>query len=230
MVTVVLLSLFLGAAPNDGSPASSPQSLAAPPVADESPTAWSCTADTLRSGKECVFEAELTPSEPNRDQAASNVRTIQEMGRTLCAEAARPRSGEGKPDRNLLSVCEKKYAAAAERCGLEGTVPIVDAKGRFAPAARACYRAISGALQETVMMATVAAPCCQCAAQRGCPGAGERCYADLTQQAAGASSLACMRDRCSEACALVPPAASSSKTPAPSLKPESRPGRGSASL
>lgn len=153
MLTVVFLSLLLGAAPNDGSPASSPQSLEAPPVADESPTAWACTADTLRSGKTCVFEAELTASSPNKEQGASNVRTIQELGRPLCAEAAR--TGEGKPDRNLAATCEKKYAAAAERCDLEGTVPVVDGKGRFAPAARACYRAISGVLQETQMSVTV---------------------------------------------------------------------------
>ena len=155
MISVVILSLLLSAAPNDGSSASSPQSLEAPPVADESPTAWSCTADTLRSGKECVFEAELTPAEPNKDQAANNIRTIQEMGRTLCAEASRTRTSEGKPDRTLASTCEKKYASAAERCSLDGTVPVVDSKGRFAPAARACYRAISGVLQETQMAATV---------------------------------------------------------------------------
>ena len=157
MVIVVFLSALLGAAPNDGSPAPTSQSLEAPPMADESPTAWSCTADTLRSGKECVFEAELTASEPNKDQAASNVRTIQQLGRTLCAEAARPRSEDGKADSNLAATCEKKYAAAAGRCDLEGTVAIVDAKGRFAPAARACYRAISGVLQETQMAATVKA-------------------------------------------------------------------------
>jgi hypothetical protein len=155
MISIVLLSLLMGAAPNDGSSAASPQSLEAPPVADESPTAWACTADTLRSGKECVFEAELTPSTPNKDQAANNVRTIQELGRTLCAEASKSTSSEGKPDRNLASTCEKKYTSAAERCGLEGTVPVVDGKGRFAPAARACYRAISGVLQETQMAATV---------------------------------------------------------------------------
>lgn len=155
MITVVFLSLLLGAAPNDGSGANAAPSLEAPAVADESPTAWSCTADTLRSGKECVFEAELTPANPNKDQAASNVRTIQDMARTLCAEASKTSSSEGKPDRNLAATCEKKYASAAERCSLEGTSPIVDAKGRFAPAARACYRAISGVLQETQMAATV---------------------------------------------------------------------------
>jgi hypothetical protein len=155
MITAVFLSLLLGAGPNDGPAASSPPSLEAAPVADESPTAWSCTADTLRAGKECVFEAEVTPSEPNKEQSASNIRTIQELGRTLCAEAARSSAGEGKPDRNLAATCEKKYASAAERCGLEGTVPVVDSKGRFAPAARACYRAVSGVLQETQMAATV---------------------------------------------------------------------------
>lgn len=146
MITAVFFSLVLGQAP-------ALQPLEAPPVVDESPTAWSCTADTLRSGRECVFEAEVTPSKPNKEQAASNVRTIQELGRTLCAEAAK--AGEGRTDRTLAATCEKKYAAAAERCDLEGTVPIVDAKGRFAPAARACYRAISGVLQETLVSATV---------------------------------------------------------------------------
>jgi hypothetical protein len=229
MVTVVFLSLLLGAAPNDGTPASSSQSLESPPLVDDSPTAWSCTADTLRSGKECVFEAELTASEPDKDQAASNVKTIQQLGRTLCSEAARPRSEDGKPDRSLAAACEKKYAAAAERCSLEGTVPIVDTKGRFAPAARACYRAISGVLQETLMMATVAAPCCQCAAQSGCPGAGDRCYSELTQQKAGASTLACMRDRCADSCSLAPPSMPR-KASAPALKSEPRPEKGSASL
>ncbi|WP_224363023.1 hypothetical protein [Hyalangium versicolor] len=228
MTTVVFLSLLLSAAPNDGSPASS-QSLESPPVVDDSPTAWSCTADTLRSGKDCVFEAELTPSEPNKDQAANNVRTIQQLGRTLCAEAARASSEDGKPDRNLAASCEKRYSTAAERCDLQGTVPIVDTKGRFAPAARACYRAVSGVLQETQMMATVAAPCCQCAAQSGCPGAGDRCYADLTQQKAGASTLACMRDRCADSCSLAPPAAAPKKAAAPP-KSEPRPEPGSASL
>jgi hypothetical protein len=229
MVTVVLLSLLLGAGPSDGSePESAAQSLESPPVADESPTGWSCTVDTLRSGKECVFEAETTSSEPGKDQAASNVRMIQEQGRALCAEAAKPRSGEGKPDRSLASLCEKKYASAAERCGLEGTAPVVDAKGRFAPAARACYRALAGALQETQLMATVAAPCCQCAAQRGCPGAGDRCYSEVIRQEAGASTLACMKDRCSDACSLAPPASSSSRSPSPN--PQPMPKRGSASL
>ncbi len=158
MVTAVLLSVLLGAAPNDGSSASSSLSLEAPPVVDESPTAWSCTADTLRAGKQCVFEAEQTPGAPNKDQAASNVKTIQQLGRTLCAEAAMPRVDDAKADPSLASTCEKKYAAAAARCDLEGTVAVVDAKGRFAPAARACYLAISGVLQETQMKTVAPAP------------------------------------------------------------------------
>lgn len=160
MVTVVLLSMLLGAEPNGSQPSSS-QSLEAPPVADESPTAWSCTVDTLRSGKECVFEAEVTSSGPNREQAANNVRLVQELGRTLCAEAARPRSSEGKADKTLAGACEKKYAAATERCGLEGTVSLIDAKGRFAPAARACYQGLATVLQETqatAAMSNLSAP------------------------------------------------------------------------
>jgi hypothetical protein len=227
MVTIAFLSILLGAGPNDGSQASS---LEAAPQADESPTAWSCTVDTLRSGRECVFEAEVTASEPDRDQAASNVKLVQGMGRTLCAEAARPRQEEDKPDKALAALCEKKYASASERCELEGSVSVIDAKGRFAPAARACYRALAGALQETQMMATVASPCCQCAAQRGCAGAGDQCYSNLVRQEAGASTLACMKDRCGEACSLVPPASSAGKAPASLPKSESRPGRGSASL
>lgn len=227
MVTLAFLSLLLGAGPADGSQASS---LEAAPLADESPTAWSCTVDTLRSGRECVFEAELTAAEPDRDQAANNLRLVQGMGKTLCADAARPREDEGKPDKALAALCEKKYASASERCDLEGTVSVVDAKGRFAPAARACYRALAGALQETQMMATVASPCCQCAAQRGCSGAGDQCYLSLVRQQAGASTLACMKDRCSEACSLVPPASSADKMPPSLPKSESRPGRGSASL
>lgn len=223
MVTIAFLSILLGAGPSDGS-------LEASPVADESPTAWSCTVDTLRSGRECVFEAELTAGEADRDQATNNVKLVQGMGRALCAEAARPQSGEGKPDKALSALCEKKYAAATERCDLEGAVSVVDSKGRFAPAARACYRALAGALQETQLMASVASPCCQCAAQRGCGGAGEQCYSSLVRQEAGASTLACMRDRCAEACSLVPAASSTGKAPASLPKSEPRPGRGSASL
>jgi hypothetical protein len=230
MVTLAFLSILLSAGPNDGSPASSLQPLDAAPVADESPTAWSCTVDTLRAGRECVFEAELTAAEPSRDQAASNLRLVQGMGRTLCTEAARPRAGEGTPDRALTALCEKKYASAAERCTLEGAVSVVDAKGRFAPAARACYQALSKALQETQMMASVASPCCQCAAQRGCAGAGDQCYSNLIRQEAAASTLACMRERCAEACSLVPPASSAGKALPSVPKSEPRPGRGSASL
>ncbi len=155
MISVVLLSLLLGTAPDDGAQAPL-QSLDSPPVADESPTAWSCTVDTLRAGKECVFEAELTPSRPNPEQASQNIRLVRELGRTLCSEAARPRSADARPDSALSSSCERKYTSATERCGLEGAVSIIDAQGRFAPAARACYRALAMVLQETQTQAAMA--------------------------------------------------------------------------
>jgi hypothetical protein len=157
MLTAVFLSLFLGAAPSDGASTVSPQALDAPPVADETPTAWSCTVDTLRAGRECVFEAELTAAEPTREQGSSNVRLVQEMARTLCAEASRSPSDASSPsDRAIASTCERRtLSVAEERCALEETV-LVDAKGRFSPSARACYRALAGVLQEAQMRSTVA--------------------------------------------------------------------------
>jgi hypothetical protein len=156
MLTAVFMSLLLGAAPSDGASSLSPQALDAPPVADESPTAWSCTVDTLRAGRECVFEAELTPAEPSREQASANVRLVQDVARKLCAEASRSSSEEEGPgDRTIASACERRtLAVAEERCALEETV-LVDAEGRFAPSARACYRALAGVLQEAQMRATV---------------------------------------------------------------------------
>jgi len=95
---------------------------------------------------------------------------------------------------------------AAEACHLDGAAPVVDSKGRFAPSARSCYRGIARVLQDVNLMAAVGSSCCQCAAQRGCAGAGgERCYADLARQQASPATLACMAERCSEACTMVVP-------------------------
>ncbi|ADO71957.1 hypothetical protein [Stigmatella aurantiaca] len=156
MLTVMFLSLLLGAAPGDGASSVSPQALDAPPLVDDSPTAWSCTVDTLRAGRECVFEAELTSAAPSQEQASANIRLVQEVARKLCAEASRSPSEEGQGDRTIAAFCERRtLAVAEERCGLAESV-LVDAEGRFAPAARACYRALAGVLQEAQMRSTVA--------------------------------------------------------------------------
>ena len=157
MMTAVLLALLCSTSDAPGA-ALPPEALGAPPQADESPTAWACTVETLRAGCECVFEAEVPPSASTdvQAQAASNVRTLKDIGHTLCLRAARPPSG-GAVDRNLVAQCERQYAGVAEdTCGLDGKAPIIDAKGRFVPAARACYRQLSELLQDITMKATMA--------------------------------------------------------------------------
>lgn len=206
MVTAVLLAILLGQAPQEGTkPALPPGALAAPPVVNESPTAWACTVDTLREGRECTFEAEPSTTTPGAEQSAANVRTLKQAAPALCAEAARPPSG-GNTDRALVSLCERMLSPATEACGLEGAAPIVDTKGRFDPRARGCYRGIARVLQDVNLMAAVGSTCCQCAAQRGCAGAGgDRCYTDLAKQQASPATLACMAERCGEACTMVVP-------------------------
>ena len=134
-----------------------PPSLSRPlPWPTSAPTAWSCTADTLRSGKECVFEAELTPAESNKEQASSNVRTIQEHGPDA-VRGGREVPRRARASRIATSPPRARRSTPPPRSGAawSGTVSIVDSKGRFAPAARACYRAISAVLQETQMSVTV---------------------------------------------------------------------------
>lgn len=218
MITVVLLALLCSAPDADGAKLS-PEALGAPPQSDETPTAWACTVETLRSGRECVFEADVSSSTDVHAQASSNVRTLKEIGHTLCLQAAKPPSGVA-PDKNLVAQCERKYADAADdACGLDGKVPVIDARGRFAPAARACYRQLSSVLQDVAMMATVASACCQCAEKRGCPGAGERCHENVSHQELGTTALACLSSQCGEACALMMPA---TQTPTGDLRPARR--------
>jgi hypothetical protein len=215
MITAVLLAL-LCSSPDGASQALPPGALGAPPQADESPTAWACTVETLRAGRECIFEADVTSSTDVQAQAAGNVRTLKDIGHTLCVQAAKPPSGVAA-DKNLVAQCERKFTDAAEdSCGLDGKSPVIDAKGRFAPAARACYRQLSQVLQDTAMMATVASACCQCAEKRGCPGTGERCYENVSRQEVAGSALACLSSQCGEACSLVMPA---SRTTSGELRP-----------
>ncbi|GHG96256.1 hypothetical protein JJE73_13375 [Comamonas sp. JC664] len=225
----ILVSLFLlGSAPEGAAPAIPPEALAAPPVADESPTAWACTVDTLRAGKECVFEADLSAGSPSDAQDTSNKSMLQDVGRALCSEAV-GNIREGRPDATLVSLCERRYVTAVDQCGLEGTSFVVDAKGRFAPGARSCYRALANVLQEVQFMATVASPCCECAARANCPGTADRCYAEVSQQATAPQTQACLSDRCADACAVVLPR--SGPQPAPTVQQRKRSvSPGSASL
>lgn len=231
-MTIAVLLALLCSTPDVAGAALPPEALGAPPKADESPTAWACTVETLRAGRECVFEAEVTPAASTdvQAQAANNLRTLKDIGHALCAQAARPPSGVAA-DRNLVAQCERQYADAVEdACGLDGSVPVIDAKGRFAPVARACYRQLSSVLQDIAMMAAVASACCQCAAQRGCPGAGERCYESVARQEMGSATLTCLANQCGEACSLVMPASPPASGDLRPAKQAQRPARALESL
>lgn len=130
-------------------------SLSAPPRADESPTPLACTVESLRQGLECTFESELEPTGGGPEQAASNVRTVQGLGRALCAQAARP-AGAGAAEPTLAALCERRFSVAAEECALGGSVVVVDGKGRFAPQARECYLGLEAVLQEVESLAATA--------------------------------------------------------------------------
>jgi hypothetical protein len=214
-MTIAVLLLLLSAAPQSGGAASLPaEALGAPPKADESPTAWACTVETLRAGKECVFEAEVssTRSTDVKAQEASNVRTLVDIGRTLCAKSARTAS-EAPVDPALVALCTRRFTDTAELwCGLEGSGPVIDAKGRFAPGARACYRGLSEVLQDTSLKAAVASACCQCAEQRGCPVRGESCLDGVAEQRVAGAALACLMDKCGDACGLVAPVSQGEKS------------------
>ncbi|WP_338866213.1 hypothetical protein [Myxococcus stipitatus] len=227
----ILVSLFLlGAAPLGATPAIPPEALVAPPVSDDSPTAWSCTIDTLREGKECVFESDASRGAPSAEQDAANRKMLKEIARAMCTEAV-GNAREGLSDATLVGLCERRYVSASEQCGMGGSAPVVDAKGRFAAGARSCYRGLSTVLQETQMMATVASPCCECAARRGCPGTGDRCYADVSQQMSSPATLACLSERCEDACSVVLPTTHAGSRSAPKSPEKERSSRsGSASL
>ncbi|WP_254614429.1 MULTISPECIES: hypothetical protein [unclassified Myxococcus] len=227
----ILVSLFLlGSTPEASTPALPPEALAAPPISDDSPTAWACTVDTLREGKECVFESDAAASASGAEQATANRKLLKDISRALCTEAV-GNAREGRTDATLIALCERRYVAAADQCGLAGGTPIVDAKGRFAPGARTCYRGLSSVLQEVQLMATVAAPCCECAARRGCPGTGDRCYADVSQQQTSPATLACLSERCEDVCSVVLPAPTGASSASPTAREQQRSSRsGSASL
>ncbi|MFP2929185.1 hypothetical protein ACLESO_29085 [Pyxidicoccus sp. 3LG] len=230
MKAILVSLLLLGSAPDGNAPALPPEALAAPPVADDSPTAWACTIDTLRAGKECVFEADLASVPRSADQDDANRKILQDVARALCTEAVGT-ARDGRSDATLTSMCAKRFTVAVDQCGLDGSAPVVDDKGRFAPGARSCYRALSSVLQEVQFMATIASPCCECAARNGCPGTGDRCYADVSQQLTSPSTLACLSNRCADACSLALPTPPAGTRTAPTVQDGNRSSSaGSASL
>ncbi|HLL54614.1 MAG TPA: hypothetical protein VK447_13770 [Myxococcaceae bacterium] len=202
-----------------------PGSLSAPPSVDHSPTAWSCNVTTLISGKDCVFEVEEAPSDDTDTaaQEASNIRAARALAPIACGKVAR---AHGKEDKKLSDLCQREFAAVAETCGLEGTVPLVDGKGRFAPQARGCYLQLSDVLQRTTFSALSSSQCCQCLAA-SCKAPPEKCYRNLARATPDRSELSCIQGACAEACANAPvsgvePSQGATPTGGASLPPPSR--------
>jgi len=192
-----LLLVLSVAAQSPKAPA--PGSLGAPPVADASPTAWSCTVETLSSGKDCIFESEASKSTDLAAQSEKNVRFLRELSPQACARAAR---SSGKVDKVLVELCQREFSAVAETCGLSGEWPLLDAKGRFAPSARACYVALSEVLQKVSFAASTTSQCCQCLAA-GCKTSPDRCYRDLAKGTPDKAMRACLADTCAQECSAV---------------------------
>ena len=146
-----------------------------PPAADSSHTGFSCTVNTLISGKDCVFESDAAQA------------------------AVRDSLGKSFPQ-GAVDLCEKEFGAAAQKCGVKGQWQLVDASGRFAPTALACYRALAHVLQRTSVVAVTSSRCCGCLSTQ-CKGTVARCYASLAKQSPEPADRTCMRGACSQECA-----------------------------
>jgi hypothetical protein len=185
--------------------------LYAPPQADTSATVYACTVETLLSGRDCVFEGQAPPAlEPAR-QAQENGRAAASLSDRACGRAARL-AAEARPDRDVLAACKREFGERAAGCAADGSAPLLDAEGRFAAAARACYAAMSQVLARTRLMASATGACCRCLTSNGCARSAEQCNRSLAR-GAGAPS-ACMARSCAESCGAFLPAEPPPETPA----------------
>lgn len=187
-------------------PAADPY-LTAPPTSNLDPTAYACTAETLVSGKDCIFEGEPSAALP-ADAA--------KLAQGLCARAAR-RAAVAAPDPAVLAICRRDVESTARSC--LGDQPAVDREDRFLPAARACYAAIQATLAGVNFMAAVTSECCRCASESGCAASAEAC-----NRAAARGRLeraACVIERCMEPCKSLLPSKGSEPESAPLPAPGS---------
>lgn len=188
--------------------------LYAPPSADQSPTTFACTVETLAAGKDCVFEGQALPAADATRQAQENGKAAAALGNQLCARAARQAS-EPRADPAVLAACQRSFVERAAGCAADGSAPLLDAEGRFGAGARACYAAMSGVLARARFMAAATGACCRCLVAAGCSRSGEQCNRSL---AAGESGGACLARKCPEACGAFAPGA-----PGPDPGPATRP-------
>ncbi len=183
-------------------PLASAQEKRAESAADTSPTAWSCTVETLVSGVECVFETEAEPVTNPDKQAVENARKAAALAKQACARAAR-RSVEPIPDPSVLAACKGQFVEKAMACGIDGTSALLDSSGRFSPEMRVCYFAMADVLARTQFMVDTTAQCCRCLLANRCMKPGERC--NYLAASGHLEVTKCLQNECADSCrAFVP--------------------------
>lgn len=193
-------------------PTQGPLDTPAPP--DTSPTAWSCTVETLSTGKDCVFESTAEPAATPGAQEQENFKFVHELVQTACERASK-RTEREPADPKLAAICVKQAKPATAACGIAGERPLVDAAGRFAPSARSCYLQLADALRHTTVMAQVSGACCRCMAAQKCAGTSDACYSDLARAEPSSAEQACMDHACSDVCSGINFTPQLSASPAP---------------
>jgi hypothetical protein len=168
-----------------------------PPQANDAPSAFACSTQTLVQGKACVFEARSPAPADAAAQARANVEAVTRLSDVLCAEAGPTQAR-----------CRSSIAEVAQGCSLGGRAALVDQAGRFVPEAQACYQALADAQARVTMLKSTAAPCCQCLAAHHCVAQASQCIDGFDRaQAAPAANGACAVGACADACAgLLPDA------------------------
>lgn len=175
-----------------------------PEAPNEKPTAWACSVETLVKEKKCFLEAEVAKSPTPEKQARSNVQQIAALADRACRAVA-VISGDAIPDKVLFPSCQKEFVATASLCTLDGKVPILDARGRFAPEGRECYRSLATVLRKTRMVGSIAGPCCKCL-EKVCKEGAKKCQREAMMFDLGASSKQCLeKGFCRSECFAVTP-------------------------
>src|SRR5512139_2435452 len=196
--------------------------LFAEPRADESPSPYACTADTLVSGAKCFFESTAPAAADPARQAAENAATAAKLGDRACQHAAR-HPLDPIPDPDVLAWCKRTFSEKAASCGTEGTRPVLDAEGRFGGEFRLCYAALSEVLARAQTSARTSAPCCRCLVAEKCARSAARCNADAVSKLLDAPAARCAEERCRDACRALVPAASPAPETARGAPPKGPP-------
>lgn len=178
-------------------PAADPR-LYAPPSARPEASGFACSAETLVSGVDCIMESDAPAATATAAQAQDNRAVAAALATWACAAVSRP-TPEATADPSVQAQCERAFKERALECGAAGARPLLDAQGRFAPEARACYAALGLVLAAARTQAAVTVPCCRCLAAARCLEAA-RCNGDLLSWPLPARAAACLREACPTAC------------------------------